>query len=72
MGKEAICTARVSTCWKELENVLEPLNVGEAMELVLEAINQPYAKYGPDPERPGPLNSFNAFGGLTLLQQLEN
>jgi hypothetical protein len=31
MGREAICTARVRTCWKELEKVLLPLNEGEAL-----------------------------------------
>jgi hypothetical protein len=41
MGREAICTARVSTCWKELEYVLEPVKVGERIELALEAMAMP-------------------------------
>jgi hypothetical protein len=38
MGRDAFSTASSRTVWKLLEKVLEPLNVGRVIELVLEDI----------------------------------
>jgi hypothetical protein len=38
MGRDAFSTASSRTVWNLLEKVLEPLNVGRVIELVLEDI----------------------------------
>jgi hypothetical protein len=71
IGSEAIDTARCRTCWKELEKVLEPLNVMGAAaevsaelaaelptELVDEAIAKTLCKTRAEPPRVRPLLAY--------------
>ncbi len=66
-----MASTALGSCWKELENVLLPVNVGAVIELVLEPMDGSYATVGRTREGPAHRVYLRLLSSL-LLQELEN